>query len=218
MAMRDDLTGKRFGKLNVVGYDHTHITPSGQQRAYWECVCECGNTVSVAAQNLHRLKTTSCGCNSSRKHIGDKQRTHGESKTRLYGIWCGMMSRCNNPNRIAYKDYGARGISVCDEWKDYSSFKFWAENNGYSNELTLERRDVNGNYTPSNCEWISKSEQSNNRRNSLLFSYDGITKNLKQWSEEFGVKYGTLRARIFTFGWSFEDAIKTPVKRGERSA
>ena len=214
MAVRDDLTGQKFGKLTVLWYDHTHKTPSGQSKAYWKCKCDCGNTAVVDAQSLKCLHTTSCGCNSSRSHIGDVRRTHGESKTRLYAIWCGMISRCNNPSRIAYKDYGGRGISVCEEWHSYIPFKQWSMDNGYADKLTLERKNVNCGYCPENCEWISKAAQADNRRNSLLFTYGGKTQNLKKWSEECGIKYGTLRARIYLFGWDFERAISTPVGGG----
>ena len=218
MAVRDDLTGRKFGRLTVLGYDHTQKTPSDQPKAYWKCKCDCGNTVTVCAQSLKGLRTTSCGCNSSRNNIGVMRRIHGESKTRLYAIWCGMISRCSNPNRIAYKDYGGRGISVCEKWNSYIPFKQWAIENGYTDEFTLERKDVNGGYCPENCEWISKSAQFDNRRNSLLFTYGGKTQNLKKWSEESGIKYGTLRARIFVFGWDFERAISTPVERNVNSA
>lgn len=217
MAIRDNLKGRKFGKLTVLAYDHTHKTPSGQSKSYWACECDCGNTATVCSQSLKSLHTTSCGCDSSRNHIGEVRRVHGESKTRLYAIWCGMISRCNNPNRIAYKDYGGRGISVCKKWSSYIPFKQWAIKNGYTDELTLERMDVNGDYCPENCKWISKSAQSDNRRNSLLFTYNGKTQNLKRWSEESGIKYGTLRARIYVFGWDFEHAISTPVERGGNS-
>lgn len=214
MAVRDDLTGKRFGGLVVLGYDHTHKTPSGQSKAYWRCKCDCGNEAVVSAESLKDLHTTSCGCKSSRNYIGEARKTHGESKTRLYAIWCGMLSRCDNPNRIAYKDYGARGITVCEEWRDYTTFMDWALHNGYTDSLTLERIDVDGNYCPSNCKWISKAAQSDNRRNTINITYGGKTQNLKKWADEFGIKYGTLRARVYTFGWDFEKAITTPVKRG----
>ena len=138
---------------------------------------------------------------------------HGESKknrTRLYTIWGTMKSRCYNPNSKDYKNYGARGI-VCDEtWKkDYREFKTWAIQSGYNDELTLERIDVNQNYSPENCKWVSPKEQGRNRRTNKMLTYLGKTQCISAWCEELGLQRTTVEYRIRA-GWDVERALTTP--------
>ena len=139
---------------------------------------------------------------------------HGKNATRLYGIWLGMRARCNIPNYHDYKYYGLRGIKVCDEWNDYLAFKEWAINNGYADNLTLDRIDVNSNYCPGNCRWATKTEQGNNRRNNHLLTYNGETKTLKEWSDVSGIPYSTLKRRINVYGFTVKEALTLPVKMG----
>lgn len=206
-----DLTNKRCGNLIVNGIHSKYKTPNGTNRILWDCTCKCGKTVVVDGASLRSGHTSSCGCLSSRTSIQERSRTHGKSKTRLYGIWCGMHSRCYNPNRRAYQHYGAKGIVVCQEWHDYLVFENWALTNGYTDKLTIERLDVTGDYEPSNCCWIGKSQQSDNRSTSLVYSYNGKSQNLTRWAEEVGIKYSTLYARLKVYGMDFEKAITLKV-------
>lgn len=134
---------------------------------------------------------------------------HGMKGTRLYNIWVNMHQRCNNKNIPTYRNYGARGIRVCKEWDDFNTFLKWAVNKGYKDDLTIERNDVNGDYEPSNCSWITKTEQSQNKRTNVLLTYKGETKNMKQWSDELGIDYYFLRDRLRR-GWSVKEAIEIP--------
>jgi hypothetical protein len=139
---------------------------------------------------------------------------HGGKHTRLYEIWCGMKQRCYNKNSSHYPRWGGRGITVCSEWLvDFNNFKHWAERNGYASDLTIDRIDNNGNYCPENCRWASVQEQNNNQRTNRLVTFQGKTQNLKQWSKELGINYGTLLSRLDKSHWSIEKAFTAKVSR-----
>ncbi|MCR6112727.1 hypothetical protein HXA35_20565 [Bacillus sp. A301a_S52] len=130
------------------------------------CVCECGKEREVRLEYLRSGHTKSCGC--ILKELSNRiRKTHGLTGTRLYRIWSGMKARCYNKNRKSYKTYGALGVSVCEEWKDFEPFYKWAMNNGYKSNLTIERIDPYGNYEPSNCTWIPFEEQAKNKRSKV---------------------------------------------------
>jgi len=179
--MRTDLTGKKYGKLYVASC-YRHV----KRGYYWECKCDCGATCYVLSYRLISGHTKSCGC--------WKNKCCGYSRTeKLYNIWSAMKSRCYNNTYKYYAYYGGRGISICDEWKlNYMEFRKWAIENGYSNGLTIDRIDNNGNYSPSNCRWATRSEQSENRRNNIFINFDGQTYTLTKWSRIFGIPDNTM--------------------------
>ena len=143
---------------------------------------------------------------------------HGGKNTKLYEVWCSMKRRCNNKNAWAYKYYGAKGVRVCDEWQqDYSAFKKWAEESGYNEGLTIDRVDVNGDYSPSNCRWVTMKEQANNQTTTTRIEYKGITKTLHEWSECLGIHPTTLYHRIYKRGWSIEMAFTEKVSLNKHS-
>lgn len=159
---RIDLTGSSFGEWVVLSYSHTDKRGS----LSWVCRCSCGTISEVSGNNLKSGKTTSCGCMKARK-TADRSTTHGMSKTRVYKIWAGMIQRCTNQNRAAYKYYGGRGISICDRWRDFKNF-FEDMGSPPSESHSLERVDNNGWYEPSNCKWATAEVQSRNNRNCKL--------------------------------------------------
>lgn len=196
-----DLTGEKFGSLLVVG-----ISGYIGNRIAWECKCDCGNVVRVAGCSLKSGNTKSCGCRRN-KFVSELNKSHGQSNTRLYHIWTGIKSRCYDVNVKIFKHYGARGITMCGEWKnDFLAFMDWALKNGYSENLSIDRIDVNGNYEPSNCRWVCQKQQCRNTRVNRNITCDGETHTLIEWSEISGVKRETI-ARRLNKGWSTKEAI-----------
>lgn len=188
--MKSDLTGERFGKLLVV---EKYKSIKGQ--IYWKCQCDCGNVVYHATGRLKSGVIISCGCSKREKMI-KMNTTHGLSNTRLYEIWSGMKKRCYDKNCKAYENYGGRGIVVCDEWKnDFESFYDWSMNNGYADDLSIDRIENDGIYSPNNCKWSTPEEQVNNRRVTLKYSMFGIEKPLKEWSNMANANYSRIYQR-----------------------
>lgn len=177
MGKRIDLTRQRYGRLVVLERAEDHITKSGRRVTRWKCICDCGNETTVRHGDLRNGTTTSCGC-YHREKVGDINRTHGLSSKcgRLYPLWKSIKYRCYSQNCRYYKDYGGRGIVMCDEWRnDFQSFYDWALADGYKeektekgvNKLTIDRIDVNGNYEPSNCRFVTNEIQMRNQRKSM---------------------------------------------------
>lgn len=159
------IIGERYGRLTVL----EKTSNKRGNSCYYRCKCDCGKTCEVLSFRIGK-STMSCGCYKT-ECIG----SHKESTTRLYNIWTQMKRRCLNPKNPSYVNYGGRGVKVCEEWKKYNPFRDWSLANGYANDLTLDRIDVNGNYEPSNCRWATKSQQVINRRPFGAIPYDGIT-------------------------------------------
>ena len=187
-----DLTGQRFGTLVVVNFQ-----PNDKRGAYWLCQCDCGNITIARGSSLTQGRTTSCKCVRNDRFKGNRyNRTHNQSKTRLYSIWQGIKARCYYDKTECFERYGGRGITVCDEWRDsFEAFRDWALVNGYSDNLTIERKDNDGNYEPSNCAWATTKEQASNRRSNIIVEHEGAEYTLLQLSERLNMSYGMLSAR-----------------------
>lgn len=218
MVKRKELSGEKFGRLFVVKYDSTNA----KGKALWECLCDCGNTKVVIGENLRAGFTTSCGCYKREVEVKASV-THGLShvdgkKSRLYSIWGDMKRRCNNIKNKEYKNYGGRGITVCDEWEhDYLKFHEWAIANGYDGSLTLDRINVNGNYEPSNCKWSTWSQQGQNKRMSTknTSGVSGVTFNKSRGI--YIVRIGVNGKRIFVGEYkSFEEAKDARIEAENR--
>ena len=183
-----DYTGQRFGRLLVLERAENKYDKAGRSYVQWKCKCDCGRITYVTSNNLG-THTTSCGC--FLKEVAGKQTIkHGYRKTRLYTIYNGMKQRCNNPKSPEYKNYGGRGITVCEEWNKsdgLKAFAEWALANGYKDNLTIERIDVNGNYEPGNCTWIPRSEQGKNTTKNVHLEYKGEKMILADFSRMIGV-------------------------------
>lgn len=223
MARYPDLTGRRFGRLTVIkvsGRDE-------RKNVLWSCQCSCGGKTVVRSHSLLRGNTKSCGClkkDAAKRAIKGRKNLHGLSrdktgkKTRLYRIWCGIKTRCFNPDDHAYKNYGGRGITLCKEWLDYKNFYNWAISSGYRDNLTIERIDNDGDYEPCNCTWIPRSKQAHNRKTSFRVTYRGETKVLSEWASVLQLNYQMLFNRLKYLGWSVEKAFSTPSTKSANNA
>ena len=193
-----DLTGKRFGALTVIERAETKWT-----KTRWLSKCDCGKYTITTAHRLLAGDTRSCGClmhngspNEPPKYVGYSRRTHGMSKTRIYKTWSGMKKRCCNKNDKSYSRYGAKGISVCDEWMhDFMSFYNWSIENGYADGLSIDRIDNSKGYSPENCRWITLQEQARNKTTNVILEHDGESKLLSDWCKEFNIPIGIASQR-----------------------
>jgi hypothetical protein len=205
------LENERFGKLTViyrVGED------DNVKYSRWKCTCDCGEITFVKTSNLTKGITKSCGCWNKEIKPNFK---HGKANTRLHHIWDTMKQRCLNSNNKKYPNYGGRGILIYKEWiNDFINFYDWAIDNGYEKTLTLDRIDVNGNYEPSNCRWVSQEIQQNNRRNNIIITINSITKTASQWEKECNLRVG-LVANRFKLGWEGERLLEKPKEACEKS-
>lgn len=210
-----NLAGQRFGKLvavECVGRDR-------HRNALWLCRCDCGREKIVVSRSLVNGNSKSCGCLETGRFMNGVGRImHGGSGERLYRVWGGMRNRCYDKNRPEYPNYGGRGIRVCDEWlHDYSAFRDWAYANGYDpslsgKECSIDRIDVDGDYCPENCRWVSMKVQTFNKRNTHRIEYRGKMISLTEASELCGIVPNTISERIKR-GWPVEKAIETPARK-----
>lgn len=188
---RLSINGKRFGRLRVIELSHT----TNYGKSMWKCRCDCGREKIVMGSHLTSGATQSCGCLGKEKRAM-RNSTHGDRNSKIYGVWASMKQRCSLPSHKQYKDYGGRGITVCEEWKNsFENFRDWATVNGYSEGLTLERKDTDGNYCPENCKWASRVEQNRNKRNTIHIEISSGAKPLSELAEESGIPYTTLYGR-----------------------
>ena len=205
-----DITGKKFNRLTAI----KKIENPFSKKARWLCKCDCGNFTEVLGDNLRNGNVKSCGCLISDNNR--KRATHRKSNSRLYNIWRNMKARCNCKTNLRYKDYGARGISIYNEWKTFENFCKWAILNGYKDNLTIDRIDVNGNYEPSNCRWVSLSKQAYNKRDSLIITINGEQKCLAEICKEYNVKYTTIYRRITIGKMNIQEALAKSIKNNNK--
>ncbi len=192
--LNKDFIGKKIGFLTIIDYADKR---NGKVRVW--CKCDCGKTIKVFIDNLKREHTRSCGCKKG-SMISKSKITHGKTHTKLAHIYNQMKARCYYKKNPAYKNYGGRGIKICNEWLDkengFMSFYNWAINNGYKEGLTIDRIDNNSNYEPNNCRWATYYEQANNKRNNRMLTYNGETYTITQWARKLGITYGSMYRRI----------------------
>lgn len=206
-------TGTRFGHLVVIGDGIPLLAKRSGRNDYLESTvevkCDCGNKRSIAIRKLKgRLS-----CGRKCPYCYESITVHDGSKTRLYNTWKNMLQRCRNPNSTHYAEYGGRGINVCNEWvADFSVFRDWALSNGYTDMLTIDRIDPNGNYEPSNCRWLSLAAQQANRRSCRMLTANGKTQTIAAWARELGMDPMAIKNRLRR-GWSVERTLTTP-RRG----
>ena len=209
MPIQTDLRGMKFGRL-------TAIEPSenrGRGRVIWRCICECGNETNALNYNLLNGHTLSCGCLRKERQI-EANTKHRMSKSRLYRTWAHMKDRCQNPHIRNYADYGGRGITVCDDWKDFENFAKWALQNGYKPNLTIERIDNDKGYFPDNCRWATSYEQASNKRSNHLYTINGKTDTITNHARKHGIDPRIVFSRLYD-GWSEYEALTIP-KGGKR--
>lgn len=219
-----DLTGKKFGywtviKLGYIKQLYWNGKKNGKEY-YWLCRCECGTEKEVLASSLLKGASKSCGCYSFSDEVKAKRaemnKTHGHSGTRLYKLWTNIKTRCYNSKRKGFYLYGGRGIKMCEEWKqDFMVFREWALTHGYDKnaergECTIDRIDVNGDYSPNNCRFINMQEQTNNRRKTTFITYKGETKPMADWCRQYGLRVNTAHKRI-KMGWDLDKVFNEPI-------
>lgn len=219
MSKKVDLIGRRFGRLLVIEEAPSKKCKNGYH-VMWRCKCDCGNIKDIHSVSLTRTTkpTRSCGCFC--KDRGREANTvHNYNRRGLkystYGIWQGMIQRCTNPNHKSYKNYGGRGIKVCDRWR-HSFINFLEDMGECPVGKSIERINNDGDYTPENCKWVTREEQNNNHRRNVVITYNGVSQNLTQWARIIEVTAKLLGQRLRN-GWSIEEALTTPVgkRRGK---
>ena len=194
-----DLTGQIFGRWIVIGRASGH-----SKHTLWKCKCVCGTERLIDSYTLRTGRTTSCGCSKD-----------GRTKTRLYRIWIGMMDRATHFNRPRACDYVGRGITICPEWKTWEVFRDWANNNGYNDNLSIDRIDNNKGYYPENCRWVDTHTQSRNKRNNVVVTINGETHILSDWCKILGLNRMSVKSRIKD-GLTPYQALTIPFVKGKR--
>lgn len=209
-----DLTGKKFGKLTVIGLGEPRIKPCGKPVRIWKCQCDCGNETNVCTSDLNSGHTTSCGC-VKKNILADITRKHGMTGTRIYNEYRGMKARCYNKNYQNYDNWGGRGIKVCDEWlgeHGFENFYDWSMSNGYTDDLTIDRIDNDKGYSPYNCRWATQLVQANNTRKNIYIQYQGKTQSLPDWCRELNLEYSMIYLR-YKRGWSIDRMFNEPKRK-----
>lgn len=212
---RTDLRGRKIGRLKVLDFHH-----KGGKKGrtyYYTCLCDCGNTCvkssSYLLANDEKIPHKSCGCWHRELSVAaSTKHGHGKKTDATYKAWVELKLRCCNPNNRAYKDYGGRGIKVCDRW--LHSFENFLADMGErpGKEYSIDRIDNNGDYCPENCRWATDETQCNNRRSNINITYRGRTQTLMQWCEELGLNYVNARHMLRKTGRDFEYIVNHQLK------
>ena len=211
-----DVIGQKYGELTVI----RQLTQKDKyNHILWECECSCGRKRIVRVAQLRNGTVTRC-TKCSEEHRRqllqeiDHPGKHNLTGTRLYNIWRDMKQRCTDPKCNGYKNYGGRDITYCKEWEEFTVFMEWAYDNGYSDNVTLDRIDNNKNYCPENCKWSTVIEQASNKRTNHYLTFNNETHTISEWSRITGINKNTIQSRIQRYGWSTEDTLtKEPQER-----
>jgi hypothetical protein len=194
---KENVIGSRFGRLIVIS-----DLPKTKSYRRVLCLCDCGIKKEITLGLLKNGDIKSCGCLRSELNT-----THGMTGTPLYWVWAGMIARCNNANHFGYSYYGTKGINVCKSWREFLTFYNWANENGYQKGLTIERNDNNKGYDPDNCKWVTRKQNTRNRRNTVFVTYNNETKALADWCEILNLNYQKIYDRIYTLKWGTNKAL-----------
>jgi hypothetical protein len=198
-----NILGLRSGKLLVIAFDHIEYRMRTGQRkriSFWRCKCDCGNETAIEGSRLRKGKARACGCERGKDRAG-------LSKSPAYSSWMAMTIRCQNPNYHSFKNYGGRGIKVCERWSEFENFL--TDMGPRPKGTSLDRINNDGNYEPGNCRWATKKTQDNNRRTCKPVTFKGRTLPVSEWAKELGLNHITLRTRL-SRGWSIDDALTIP--------
>ncbi len=208
MVKKLDLTGQKFGRLTAI----EEVKSPEKNYTRWLCKCECGNEKVIARASLRSGETESCGC-LQKEEVSKRRKTHGLSRTKEYYSWKSMLNRCYNMKDVGYKNYGGRGITVCEEWRE--SFETFLKDMGKSPEgSSIDRINNDGNYCPENCKWSTKQEQNSNTRQNKIITFNGKTQTISAWAREVGIKAQTIARRLDSWG-NIELALTLPSKYGK---
>ena len=204
MIKDDDIIGKTFNELIVIKKLEDDL---------FLCYCSCGKLCHVKKGRILRGETKSCGHLKQNRGQWKWKNNYGLSNTHIYRVWKNMMSRCYKPNNIAYKNYGERGITVCDDWHDLLKFISWALENDYKKGFSLDRKDYDKGYCAENCAWVERKEQGKNKRNNIMIEYHGKVQTLTDWAIELKIPYGALYHRICIAHWDIATAFTKPSQK-----
>ncbi len=209
--------GQRFGRWTSVAQRRPFV--AGRNRVYWLCRCECGAEREIDPSALLSGRTTQCrNCGNREKAAMKVRLTHGQADSRLYNIWTLMKRRCQNEEHPDYHRYGGRGIAVCPEWQAFKPFHDWANANGYSDNLTIDRSNNDKGYEPDNCRWITRTDQNRNRRNNQRYAWRGQSLMISEIAEMEGISTAMLRQRVRRDGLSIADAVSKPIHRSSKTS
>lgn len=207
--------GDVFGRWKVIGLDDIRSKKSKDGRKYYFCECQCENKTikSVNEYSLVSRKSTSCGC-YNRERVSETVSKHNSSNSNLYDVWINIKQRCLNKNNPNYKNYGGRGITICNEWvNDFVKFQQWSIENGYKKGLNIDRINNDKGYSPENCRFITYTENQNNKRTNTYIEFNNEINTIANWAKKLNMNPRTLVTRLDTLHWSVERALTTPVAK-----